>query len=300
MANKKGLGRGLSALMGSQALAEPEPIAERGESISLQALASIEPSPLQPRKVFNPEQLAELTESIRQRGIIQPLIVRKGAGGKFELIAGERRWRAATEVGLAEAPVIIREASDQEVLELALIENLQRADLDPLEEAEGYQRLMGSFALTQEQVAEKVGKKRASVANAVRLLGLADDVKSLLRSKRLSVGHAKAILGLSSETEQKLAAEKIIKQGLNVRDTEALIEQMKRGGSVKKPGKGKKAAANGAGGDAIFADLERRLQQTLGTRVKFHGTGDKGKIELEYFSADDLDRILEQLGVAGD
>ncbi|MEM1060202.1 MAG: ParB/RepB/Spo0J family partition protein [Verrucomicrobiota bacterium] len=297
MATKKGLGRGLSALMGSEKLVAPEPNTARGESVSLQALDKIEPSPLQPRKVFDADQLAELIESIRQRGIIQPLIVRPGASGKLELIAGERRWRAAREVGLEQAPVIIRQATDQEVLELALVENLQRADLDPLEEAEGYQRLMGSFNLTQEQVAEKVGKKRATVANAVRLLGLHEDVKSLLRTGRLSVGHAKALLGLGRLEEQMHAAEKVVRQALNVRETESLVERMKLGTAPVK--KGKKAAANGAG-EAVLADLERRLQQALGTRVKFHGTATKGKIELEYFNADDLERLLERLGVTGE
>lgn len=298
MAKKKGLGRGLSALMGTPPLATPEPVAERGESISLQALEQIEPSPLQPRKVFNADQLAELVESIRQRGVIQPLIVRQNEAGKLELIAGERRWRASKKVGLTEVPVIIREASDQEVLELALVENLQRADLDPLEEAEGYQHLMGAFSLTQEQVAEKVGKKRATVANAVRLLGLSSEVKGLLRSGRLSVGHAKVLLALGHATEQLLAAEKVIKENLNVRETEKLVDAMKRGAGAPKRGK-RKAAGNSSASNAAFADLERKLQQKLGTRVHFHGTAEKGKIELAYFNREDLDRLLEHLGVGG-
>lgn len=297
MANKKGLGRGLSALMGTPPLATPEPIAERGETITRQALETIEPSPLQPRKVFDKAQLAELVESIRQRGVIQPLIVRKSASGKYELIAGERRWRASKEVGLDEVPVIIREANDQEVLELALIENLQRADLDPLEEAEGYDHLMAAFNLTQEQVAEKVGKKRASVANAVRLLALGEDVKGLLRSGRLTVGHAKVLLSLNEPVEQLLAAKKIVQEGLTVRETEQLIDAMKNGSAKPKRGK-RKGAASGSG-SAVFSDLERQLQQKLGTRVHFHGTAEKGKIELAYFNRDDLDRLLEHLGVGG-
>jgi ParB family transcriptional regulator, chromosome partitioning protein len=276
--------------MGSSAkLAAPEPIAEKGESIRLVARSAIVPSPLQPRKTFRPEELTELVDSIKERGIIQPLIVRL-VNGKYELIAGERRWRASAEAGLETLPVIVREASNRDVLELALIENLQRADLSPIEEAEGYSRLMKEFTLTQEQVAQQVGKGRVVVANAVRLLTLPEQIRSWISSGDLSVGHAKVLLGLDREEEQLLAAERVRRENLTVRATERLIESM-RGGSRPKTKRRAAAATN----EAIFADLEKRLQQHVGTRVRISGKANAGKIEIEYFSADDLERILQLL-----
>src|SRR5271170_1127930 len=212
MAKPAALGKGLSALMGSAgALAAPEPVAEKGESIRQVARNAIVPSPLQPRKNFKAEELHELVDSIKERGIIQPLIVRL-VGGKYELIAGERRWRAAGEAGLDTLPVIVREASNRDVLELALIENLQRADLSPIEEAEAYARLMKEFSLTQEQVARQVSKGRTVVANAVRLLTLPEQIRTWIGAGDLSVGHAKVLLGLSAAGEQVLAAERIRKE----------------------------------------------------------------------------------------
>jgi ParB family chromosome partitioning protein len=222
---KAALGKGLSALMGSApaALAAPEPVVERGESVRQIPRARIVPSPLQPRKTFRPEELAEMVESIRERGVIQPLIVREVAG-KFELIAGERRWRASGEAGLETLPAIVRTASDREVLELALIENLQRADLSPIEEAEAYARLIREFSLTQEDVAKQVGKGRVTVANAVRLLSLPEQIRAWLGSSDLSVGHAKVLLGLATADEQLLAAERIRKDNLSVRSAERLVD----------------------------------------------------------------------------
>jgi ParB family chromosome partitioning protein len=287
---KSALGKGLSALIGGpSALAAPEPAAERGESIRQIARAEIVPSPLQPRKTFQPEELRELVDSIRERGVIQPLIVRR-VRGKYELIAGERRWRAAEEAGVATLPVIVREAGDREVLELALIENLQRADLRPIEEAEAYVRLMQEFSQTQEQVAKQVGKSRVVVANAVRLLGLPEQVRTWVNTGDLSVGHAKVLLGLSSAKEQTLVAERIRRQNLTVRATERLVEKMRGGTSTTK-----RQSATKAGTDAVFADLEKRLQQHVGTRVRIVGKSDSGKIEIEYFSAKDLERILQLL-----
>ncbi len=289
---KAALGKGLSALIGgAAALAAPQPVAERGESIRQVARAEIVPSPLQPRKIFQPEELHELIESIRERGVIQPLIVRR-VGAKYELIAGERRWRASEEAGVAMLPVIVREAGDREVLELALIENLQRADLSPIEEAEAYARLMKDFSQTQEQVARQVGKGRVAVANAVRLLGLPDGVRAWVSSGELSVGHAKVLLGLPGAEEQTLVAERIRRQNLTVRATERLVESM-RGGS--RPAKKKGGPGNAAGSGAIFADLEKRLQQHIGTRVRLSGRAEAGKIEIEYFSAAELERILQLL-----
>src|ERR1700678_3915701 len=202
---KAALGKGLSALMGSVgALAAAQPATERGESVRQIPRGQIVPSPLQPRKVFRAEELQEMADSIRERGIIQPLIARL-VSGKYELIAGERRWRAAGEAGLDTLPVIVREASNRDVLELALIENLQRADLSPIEEAEAYARLMKDFTLTQEQVAQQVGKGRVVGANAVRLLTLPEQIRTWIGAGDLSVGHAKVLLGLSQAEEQLLA-----------------------------------------------------------------------------------------------
>ena len=275
--------------MGASTLAAPEPIVERGESIRQIARAEIVPSPLQPRKTFRPEELHDLVESIKEKGIIQPLIVRL-VNGKHELIAGERRWRAAGEAGLDKLPVIVREASNRDELELALIENLQRADLSPIEEAEAYARLMKEFTLTQEQVAQQVGKGRVTVANAVRLLTLPDQIRAWVGTGDLSVGHAKVLLGLDREEEQLLAAERIRKENLTVRATERLVDSMRAG---SKPATKRKAAA--VTSEAIFADLEKRLQQHVGTRVRIVGKASAGKIEIQYFSPEDLDRILQLL-----
>ena len=201
------------------------------------ALDRIRPCPFQPRKDFSPETLRELADSIKEQGIVQPLIVRE-RDGHLELIAGERRWRAAQLLGLAEVPVILRQADDRAVLELALIENLQRENLNPIEEAHGYAQLIEQFQLKQEEVAAKVGKSRAVVANALRLLKLPPSIQANVREGRLSVGHAKVILGLASEKHQKLAAERILKEGLNVRQTEALVAhlQAREAGNVPGPG----------------------------------------------------------------
>jgi len=286
---KAALGKGLSALMGASTLAAPEPIVERGESIRQIARADIVPSPLQPRKTFRPEELHDLVESIKEKGIIQPLIVRL-VNGKHELIAGERRWRAAGEAGLDKLPVIVREASNRDVLELALIENLQRADLSPIEEAEAYARLMKEFSQTQEQVAQQVGKGRVVVANAVRLLTLPAQIQVWIGTGDLTVGHAKVLLGLGSAEEQLLAAERVRKENLTVRATERLVESMRAG---TKPGRKRKAAT--ASSEAIFADLEKRLQRHVGSRVRILGKADVGKIEIDYFSPADLERILQLL-----
>ena len=293
---KAALGKGLSALMGSApaaAIARPEPDKERGESVRQIPRARIVPSPLQPRKTFRPEELAEMVDSIRERGVIQPLIVREVAG-KFELIAGERRWRASAEAGLDTLPAIVRQACDREVLELALIENLQRADLSPIEEAEAYARLIRDFSMTQEEVAKQVGKGRAVVANAVRLLTLPDPVRTWLGSGDLSVGHAKVLLGLATVAEQTLAAEKIRKDHLSVRAAERLVESMRAG--TKRPARRRRDVVMS---EAIFDDLQKRLQQHLGTRVRIVGKADAGKIEIEYFSPADLDRLLQAVGLPG-
>src|SRR5438477_7566694 len=218
---KTGLGKGLGALIGTR----PPPVRDDidlGEQIRQVGLATIIPSPLQPRKNFEPEALQELVESIRQHGIIQPLIVRP-VDGRHELIAGERRWRAAQQVGLTEVPVIVRYASDLEVLELSLIENLQRADLNPIEEAQGYARLSSEFGMRQEDIALKVGRSRAAVANAMRLLDLHPQVQAWLAQDLLSVGHAKVLLALKVPEEQLLAGETVLRRNATVRSTERLV-----------------------------------------------------------------------------
>ena len=275
--------------MGPAKLAAPQPETEKGEVIRQVSRSAIVPSPLQPRKNFRPEELVELVDSIKERGIIQPLIVRL-VNGKYELIAGERRWRAAAEAGLETLPVIVREASNRDVLELALIENIQRADLNPIEEADAYARLMKEFTLTQEQVAQQVGKGRAVIANAVRLLTLPEQIRAWIGSNDLSVGHAKVLLSLENGDEQLLAAERIRKENLTVRATERLVASMRTG---TKPATKRKADA--ATSEAIFADLEKRLQQHVGTRVRIVGKANAGKIEIQYFSPEDLDRILQLL-----
>lgn len=293
---KPALGKGLSALIHTK-VANPAPVVELGERVQTLALGQIIPSPLQPRKEFRPDQLNELVESIRERGIIQPLIVRKVAD-KFELIAGERRWRAAHELGLSEAPAIIREASDQEVLELALIENLQREDLNPIEEATAYERLSRDFGLTQEEISRRVGKSRASIANAMRLLDLHPDVQSLVKHGRLSVGHAKVLLSLKSHDEQKLLADMIVRQSASVRTAEKLAAD-----HLAKLGK-KTSRQSSHSVEQELAPAIQRIQNLLthrlATRVVIQHGEKKGCITIEYYGEDDLNRLLGSLGVPED
>ncbi len=303
--SKPALGRGLGALLGgnpslNQPASSPAifPAApDQHDRVQRVALNRIRPSALQPRKEFAAEALQELADSIREQGIVQPLIVRE-RGGFFELIAGERRWRAAQLLNLTEVPVITREADDRAVLELALIENLQRENLNPLEEAVGYAQLAEQFQLTQEEIAVKVGKSRAAVANATRLLKLPGPVQDLLRDNRIAVGHAKVILGLTDATQQTLAAERIVKEGLNVRQTEGLI--------AKWQARGQRASAHAAKPAAIvpvdsnLARLEEKMREKFGTKVQLIYAGGKGAVEISFFSDEELQRVLEILGVNAD
>jgi ParB family chromosome partitioning protein len=285
---KSGLGKGLSALIGTR----PPTIrleAEPGEKIQQVTLASIVPSPLQPRKDFAREALAELVESIRQHGIIQPLVVRNVAG-RHELIAGERRWRAAAEAGLTQVPVITRVATDLEVLELSLIENLQRADLNPIEEAQAYARLAGEFGMRQEDIAQKVGRSRAAVANSMRLLDLHQQVQAWLTQGLLSVGHAKVLLGLKEPEEQRAVAETILRRSATVRATERLVARQLGG---TRPRRKRQTVTT----SATIDDLQNRLQEHLGTRVTLHHGEKRGRIEIEYYGNDDLQRVLSALGL---
>ena len=290
---KSGLGKGLGALI-SVAPSLPATEPEAGERVQLVGLASIVPSPLQPRREFGREALEELVDSIRQRGIIQPLIVRP-VNRQFELIAGERRWRAAKEVGLTEAPVIVRQATDLEVLELSLIENLQRSDLNPIEEAQAYARLAGEFGMRQDDIAQKVGKSRASVANAMRLLDLDQQVQTWVVQNLLSVGHAKVLLGLKAHDEQRLLAEKILRQSSTVRTTERMVaRQLGRLGGVRRRKRADTVSS------ALLSDLENRLREHFATHVTLHHGEKRGRIEIEFYGSDDLQRVIGILGLPPD
>jgi ParB family transcriptional regulator, chromosome partitioning protein len=292
---KLALGKGLGALINTR-VASPTPAVESGERVQNIALDRIVPTPLQPRTVFRDEHLEELVASIREQGIIQPLIARQ-RGDKYELIAGERRWRAAQRVGLAEAPVIVREASDQDVLELALIENLQREDLNAIEEANAFARLAREFGLRQEDIAQKVGKSRAAVANSMRLLDLHEQVQSWLTQDRITVGHAKVLLSLKSREEQALLADVIIRRNLTVRAAEKLVAQHFEQSGTTKPTRNGAAAATPSGLAPALQHLQNRLQERLATHVVLHHGEKRGRIEIEYYGNDDLQRLLGLFGL---
>jgi ParB family chromosome partitioning protein len=282
---KKALGRGLEALIPKRLIEEKKGSAQQVP------LSKIKPNPFQPRKVFRSEDLQELVQSVKERGILQPIVVRK-KGDFWEIIAGERRFRAAQKLGMLTLPVIEVQASDVESLELALIENLQRADLSPLEEAEGYRRLQEEFSMTQEQIAHKVGKDRATVANAMRLLKLSPEVKAMLSSGELTAGHARVLASLPTPQEQYKWAERIVKQGFNVRDVEKWLQDQK--------GPTRKGKGNAKAKDANIAKLEENLRNWLGTKVTVKPQGrQKGTICFEYYSLDDLDRILNLFRKSG-
>ncbi len=307
---KPALGRGLGALLGGSPtvgpsapavspqtpVPAPAPAPDLRERVQRVPLNRIQASPLQPRKDFSEESLRELADSIREQGIVQPLIVRE-RNGRFELIAGERRWRAAQLLQLAEVPVISREADDRTVLELALIENLQRENLNAIEEARGYAHLAEQFQLTQEEIALKVGKSRAVVANATRLLKLPEIVLGYLRDGRLSVGHAKVILGLDDEKSRKLVAERALKEGLNVRQTEALVAKLQTQAAPKTttPETVAPPAA-----DPHVSRLEDKLREKFATKVHVRYAQGKGALEIAFFNDDDLERILQLLEVRVD
>ena len=298
---KTGLGRGLGALLGEQkppetaeAPANPPAVAETvpANAVREVSIDSVQPCPSQPRKDFERQPLEELAASIEVNGILQPLVARTTGEGQLELIAGERRWRAAQIAGLETVPVIVREASDSQVLELALVENLQREDLNPVEEAQGYALLMEAFDLTQEATAQRVGKSRAAVANAVRLLNLPELLQTHLRQGRLSVGHAKVILGLEGAQQQTLVANRVIKESLSVRETEELIDKL-QGGSTGKTSTQRSPQTRGV----HVTSLENRLKEKLGTKVSLTYREGKGALTIKYFSDDDLERILKILDV---
>src|SRR5438045_3819483 len=296
---RTGLGKGLGALIGTPSVAARPDAIESGERVHRINLANIVPSALQPRKDFGREALQELIDSIRQHGIIQPLIVRLAAaspsgggqvGARFELIAGERRWRAAQEAGLTQVPAIVRSASDVEVLELSLIENLQRADLNPVEEAQGYARLANEFGMRQEDIALKVGRSRAAVANAMRLLDLHPQVQIWLAQGLISVGHAKVLLALKAPDEQLLAAETVLRRNATVRSTERLVARQLGIGRSRR--KSRSVGTEQTVSSAAIKDLQRRLQEHLTTHVTIHHGEQRGRIEIEDYGHDDLQRIV--------
>jgi ParB family chromosome partitioning protein len=296
---KQALGKGLGALIRKSDEPPPAPPEGAGrEQIRDVPTQQVVPSPLQPRTRFIEAPLDELVDSIRQHGIIQPLLARP-IDGKLELIAGERRWRAAVKLGLATVPVIERQASDRDVLEMALIENLQREDLNPLEEAAGYIRLAREFTMKQEDIAARVGKSRASVANAMRLLDLHPDIQSLVAQARLSVGHAKAILSLKDHEAQKLAADRILHKSLTVRAAEQLVQHLLRESGPAHPRRPGSRSADDLT-DPHLHHIRQRLIDRFATHVVLSHSPKKGRIELEYYGDDDLGRLLDLLGVTLD
>ena len=286
----KGLGRGLGALLGSDAAPETD------SPVRTLRVSDIEPNPRQPRRDFDEEALQTLADSIRDNGLLQPLLVRRTASG-FQLIAGERRWRAARRAGLTELPAVILEADDQRMTELALIENLQREDLNPLEEAESYRMLTEDFGLSQAEAAQRVGKSRPAVANAIRLLALPDEVCALLRDGRLSAGHARALLTLENAAQQKELAAKAADGALSVRQTERLAAALKKASTEKvEP----KAPEGPEAGVDHLRETRERLSGALGRKVSIRSGKGKGYIMLEYYDEDDLDALIGQLmGLSG-
>ena len=289
---RRGLGRGLSALMAD--VTETQSVAEQGAAEKFIPIEKISPNPEQPRKRFDPEDLQDLANSIREKGVIQPLIVRRRENGTFEIVAGERRWRASQMAQLHELPVIIREFTDVEVLEVAIIENIQRADLNSIEEAAGYRQLMDRFGHTQEKMAEALGKSRSHIANLLRLLNLPDDVLEMVRVGDLSAGHARTLV---PATDPSKLAKQIIAGGLSVRATEAL---MKREQSGDAPKTAKKASSRDADKDADTRALEGDLSANLGIKVTLnHKSGqESGQMVLHYKTMDELDEICRLLSVS--
>ena len=281
MASNKGLGKGLGALLGDFS---EEPAAD--SAYRLLPIYKVEPNPDQPRHDFDEEELQALSESIAVHGVIQPLTVREMPNGYYQIIAGERRWRAARMANISDVPVIVVEADDKKAMELALIENLQRQDLNPLEEALGYQTLMNEYGLTQEEAAGRVGKSRPAVANALRLLGLCPEVQERVRKGELSAGHARAILQLKSEKKQQEAAQKIVALGLSVRQAELLCKNM---GKEPAPKKEEVFAVD------YVAECEKSLSKHLGRGVKIINGKRKGRFELEFYGQEDLQILLDAL-----
>lgn len=281
---QKALGRGLGSLLGDNSM---KPMEEQITSLPLQR---VEPNPLQPRKIFDEDELQALADSILQHGVIQPLTVRKGENGFYQIIAGERRWRAARLAGLRDIPVVVLEADDETAMELALIENLQRQDLNPMEEAMGYKQLMDDYGLTQEQVSQQVGKSRPAIANSLRLLALPASISQMIAGGQISAGHARALLILPSQRDQERAAQKIAALQLSVRQAEAMCKSMAKSQSKEdQPPAQKPLEVN------YLAECEKTLSKRLGRGVKITRGKRKGKFELEFYDEEDLQKLYEAL-----
>ena len=293
---RQALGRGLAALIPSgspapRATNEGEVGVPGNEGLATLPIEAIHPAPNQPRKSFDDARLEELADSIRSQGVIQPLVVRQRAKGGYELIAGERRWRAAQRAGLHKVPCVIREVAPERAFEMALVENLQREDLNPIEEAEAYQRLVNDYGYTQETLATRVGKDRSTVANSLRLLRLPESVRALVTGGRLSMGHARALLGLDSMDGIERLARRAVARDMSVRQVEALVRRERQAAATPP------AEPTAKPKPSISArDLQERLQRTLGMRVKVvEATPERGQVEINYSSLDELDRLIERL-----
>ena len=280
------LGKGLEALLGDSAAPLPE--VPRGAHVMEIEINRLDPNPHQPRQEFDDQSLQELAESIAVHGIIQPILVTRGTGGRYTIVAGERRWRAARKCGLPTIPAILKEMDDQALMEVALIENLQRADLNPVEEAEAIRLLMDAYGMTQEEVAARVGKSRPAVANALRMLALTPDVLEMVRDGRLSSGHGRAILAVSDATAQKELAQLVLQKGLSVRQTEKLAQQYRTNKTEPSHIKAER--------DATLVAAENTLRKALGTKVALNGTLERGRITIDYFNQAELERIYLLLG----
>ncbi len=279
---RNGLGRGLESLFVDNS------VEEINSSTNKLKIMEIEPNHDQPRKIFDEKALSELADSISQHGVLQPLVVRPLTNGGYQLVAGERRWRAARIAGLSEVPVIIKELTDEETIEIAMIENLQREDLNPLEEALGYSYMMDELKITQEEAAEKVGKSRPAITNALRLLKLPDEIQEMVKNNLISAGHARALLGFANKEDMIATANLIIKEDISVRQIEALVKESKKAPS--KPKEPKKR-------DKFFSEVELALVDNLGRKVKIKENGKKGSgvLEIEFFDRDDLESLALQL-----
>lgn len=277
--SKRGLGRGLSALI---------PMEEKSDDIQREiSIKEIYANKNQPRKTFDPVKLNELAESIKQHGVLQPVILRK-KNNKYELVAGERRWRAANIAGIEKIPAIIQDLSDNDVMEIALIENLQREDLNPLEEAEAYKKLLNEYGLTQDELSKRVGKSRSKIANAVRLLNLEPEIKTMISQDKISAGHARALLSIEDSKERLRLANQIVSENLSVRQTEETAKNKSK--KIQKKKRERERFIN-----PVFLDITERLQRILGTKVKIKGDERRGKIEIEFYSEDELERILDAI-----
>lgn len=296
MAASRGLGKGLDALIPvginekkAKAGNINEENTEKKDGEKLVNITKVEPNREQPRKNFDEDALQELADSIKQFGLLQPILV-QDRKTHYEIIAGERRWRAAKLAGLKEVPVIIRDYTDQEIVEISLIENIQREDLNPIEEAQAYKRLLTEFNLKQDEVAERVSKSRTAVTNSMRLLKLCDEVQQMIIDDMLSTGHARALISIENPEEQYTIAQKIFDEKLSVRDVEKLVK------NLNKPEKPKKESKEDKSLDIIYQDIEEKLKQSLGTKVEISSKGNgAGKVEIEFYNHDDLDRIIELL-----